>query len=73
VTVTSDTAAVHAVVSDDGVGGASPGRGSGLVGLIDRVEALGGKLTLESPVGQGTVISIELPLGYHPADGRPAL
>jgi signal transduction histidine kinase len=73
VTVTSDTATVHATVSDDGAGGASPSRGSGLIGLIDRVEALGGKLTLESPVGQGTVISIELPLGYHPADGRPAL
>jgi signal transduction histidine kinase len=51
-------------VRDDGVGGATSTGGSGLVGLADRVEALGGDFTLESPPGQGTTISIELPLEH---------
>jgi signal transduction histidine kinase len=49
------------VVSDDGVGGAEPGGGTGLVGLADRVEALGGRLHLESPTGRGTRLSAEIP------------
>jgi PAS domain S-box-containing protein len=49
-------------VQDDGVGGADPARGSGLVGLTDRVEALGGKLTLHSPSGGGTKLRVDLPL-----------
>jgi signal transduction histidine kinase len=51
------------VVTDDGVGGAEPGAGSGLVGLTDRVEALGGRLRLESPPGRGTRLSAEIPYG----------
>jgi signal transduction histidine kinase len=53
---------VHLDVTDDGRGGADPGRGSGLVGLRDRVEALGGQLTLTSRDGQGTRLSASLPL-----------
>ena len=49
------------VVSDDGIGGAEPGRGSGLVGLADRVEALGGRLRIESPAGRGTCLTAEIP------------
>jgi signal transduction histidine kinase len=49
-------------VGDDGVGGADAGRGSGLVGLSDRVEALGGRFVLESPPGRGTTISVQLPI-----------
>jgi signal transduction histidine kinase len=49
-------------VRDDGVGGADPVRGSGLVGLKDRVEALGGALTIQSPAGAGTTLRVELPL-----------
>ena len=49
-------------VSDDGVGGADLGGGSGLAGLADRVEALGGTLVLDSPSGGGTRLSVELPL-----------
>jgi signal transduction histidine kinase len=49
-------------VSDDGVGGADPSRGSGLTGLTDRVEALGGTLTIESPAGSGTSLQVQLPL-----------
>jgi signal transduction histidine kinase len=47
---------------DDGDGGADPVRGSGLVGLKDRVEALGGTITVYSPVGAGTALNVELPL-----------
>jgi signal transduction histidine kinase len=61
VTVVSDTSVVRATVADDGVGGAALGRGTGLIGLVDRVEALGGRFALESPAGRGTTISIELP------------
>ena len=49
-------------IGDDGVGGADLGAGSGLSGLADRVEALGGRLALDSPVGGGTRLSAELPL-----------
>ena len=49
-------------IRDDGVGGAQFGRGSGLVGLKDRVEALGGGITLQSEPAAGTSLSIELPL-----------
>jgi signal transduction histidine kinase len=49
------------VVSDDGVGGAEPTSGSGLVGLIDRVEALGGRLRIDSPPGRGTRLTAEIP------------
>jgi signal transduction histidine kinase len=49
-------------VSDDGVGGAALAQGSGLIGLIDRVEAAGGTLSVVSPAGQGTVLLSELPL-----------
>jgi signal transduction histidine kinase len=48
-------------VSDDGVGGADPARGSGLRGLSDRVEALGGRLFVESTPGRGTHLKAEIP------------
>jgi signal transduction histidine kinase len=62
VAVTMSTTALSATIEDDGHGGADVGAGSGLIGLIDRVEALGGQLVLESPPGRGTRIAIELPL-----------
>ena len=49
-------------VRDDGVGGADPARGSGLVGLRDRVEATGGTFRVISPRGEGTHLLVELPL-----------
>jgi signal transduction histidine kinase len=49
------------VVRDDGIGGAEPAPGSGLVGLADRVEALGGRLHIESPAGRGTQLTAEIP------------
>ena len=48
-------------VVDDGVGGADPSLGTGLRGLADRVEALGGTLIVVSPAGAGTVLRAELP------------
>ena len=53
-------------VRDDGVGGAEPGDGSGLVGLADRVEALGGTIRVDSPAGQGTRLQIDLPIQDRP-------
>jgi signal transduction histidine kinase len=73
VTVVSDAAGVRATVADDGIGGAALGSSSGLIGLVDRVEALGGRFALESPAGRGTTISIELPLASQPTDERPTL
>jgi PAS domain S-box-containing protein len=49
-------------IRDDGVGGADPARGSGLVGLTDRVEALGGSIQVRSRPGHGTHITAELPI-----------
>jgi signal transduction histidine kinase len=48
-------------VSDDGVGGARPSEGSGLAGMTDRVEALGGRLDVTSPPAGGTTVTAELP------------
>jgi signal transduction histidine kinase len=61
VTVTSRNGRVLVEVRDDGVGGADPVRGSGLRGLADRVEALGGTLAVESPPGEGTRLRAEIP------------
>jgi signal transduction histidine kinase len=52
---------VVVTVTDDGVGGASPGPGSGLGGLVDRVEALGGSLAIDSPSGGGTALRARIP------------
>jgi signal transduction histidine kinase len=61
VTITSGDKLLASIV-DDGVGDADPGGGSGLTGLLDRVDALGGRFVLDSrPLG-GTRISIELPV-----------
>jgi signal transduction histidine kinase len=61
-------------VRDDGAGGADPLRGSGLVGLKDRIEALGGTFSMHSPAGGGTTVSCELPVvtGTGQPDTSPA-
>jgi signal transduction histidine kinase len=53
---------LHLSIDDDGVGGADVGEGSRLIGLIDRVEALGGSLEISSPVRIGTSLPAEIPL-----------
>jgi len=55
-------------VADDGVGGAQLGGGSGLRGLADRVEALGGRLDVRSSAGEGSLVRAEIP--REPAAGR---
>jgi signal transduction histidine kinase len=54
--------ALHLRVRDDGVGGADPARGSGLIGLNDRVAALGGTMQVDSRAGQGTSLVVSLPI-----------
>ena len=61
VTAALDDGHLRVGVGDDGVGGAQLGGGSGLRGLVDRISALDGRLTLESPAGGGTRLEIELP------------
>ena len=58
-TVTDDT--LVATIADDGIGGAQPELGSGLRGLADRVQAVGGRLQVSSPPGEGTRLRAELP------------
>jgi signal transduction histidine kinase len=62
VQVDSGEGVLRVRVRDDGRGGADLSRGSGLVGLTDRVEALGGRLALHSPLGAGTAVQVVLPL-----------
>jgi signal transduction histidine kinase len=57
-----NTGTLRITVSDDGVGGADPSKGSGIVGLKDRVDALGGTMAILSPPGKGTEITVDLPL-----------
>jgi signal transduction histidine kinase len=57
-------------INDDGVGGADPRRGTGLIGLKDRVDTLGGTISFASPAGAGTTIRVKLPL--YPRDGEDA-
>ena len=63
VTVAPEAEALQIEVRDAGRGGADPADGSGLLGLRDRVEAIGGTMRLTSPPGAGTALSVVLPLG----------
>ncbi|CAN5262398.1 hypothetical protein BH18ACT14_BH18ACT14_14500 [soil metagenome] len=58
-----DGAMLEVEVADAGIGGAGDGGGSGLRGLADRVEALGGRITVSSPAGRGTTLRAEIPCG----------
>jgi signal transduction histidine kinase len=60
----ADDAILRLAIRDDGIGGADP-QGSGLLGLRDRIHALGGTLQVTSPAGQGTTLLIEVPLDDH--------
>jgi signal transduction histidine kinase len=61
--VALEAQAVLVEIVDDGRGGADPSSGTGLRGLADRIEALDGRLEVDSPPGTGTRISARLPLG----------
>ncbi len=69
VSATASNGALVVEVRDDGTGGASVGSGSGLTGMEDRVEALDGTLSIQSPEGSGTVLRAEIPLGPHHTEG----
>ena len=62
VTLSLDDGCLRLSVEDDGVGGADPSNGTGLRGLRDRVDALDGRIDIHSPVGEGTTLTVELPL-----------
>jgi signal transduction histidine kinase len=64
-------AIVQLAIRDDGIGGADPEQGSGLVGLSDRIEALGGMLEVTSPTGNGTTLLIEIPVESQSSAGAP--
>jgi signal transduction histidine kinase len=69
----TDTATdLRVVVADDGVGGANPTTGSGLRGLQDRAEALGGHLAISSSPGHGTQVIAQIPVGVRPSGVRAA-
>ena len=61
--VQGDDSALTLSIRDDGIGGADPGRGTGITGLKDRVDALGGTISVLSPPGHGTTLHVRLPAG----------
>jgi signal transduction histidine kinase len=72
ITVDPDDGWIVLAIRDDGVGGADPARGSGLIGLHDRVTALGGALAILSEPGVGTVVTAQLPIAAPAAAGADA-
>jgi signal transduction histidine kinase len=62
VRVEAEGANLHLLIRDDGIGGADTAKGSGLTGLVDRVEALGGQMTITSQPGSGTSLAVKIPL-----------
>jgi signal transduction histidine kinase len=62
ISVSQSSGLLSLTLVDDGVGGADPGKGSGLRGLADRVEALGGRLSVRSPKGGGTRLDATIPV-----------
>ena len=73
VSLTSRDNAAFLSIRDDGIGGADPARGSGLVGLVDRVQALGGTIDIQSTRGEGTCITTMLPLDAEASTDRDDL
>ncbi|MCU1694994.1 MAG: histidine kinase,GAF protein [Mycobacterium sp.] len=62
VCVEVDDANLHLCIRDDGIGGADSRKGSGLIGLTDRVDALGGQMDVSSPHGNGTSLLVKIPI-----------
>jgi signal transduction histidine kinase len=73
VTLETHDSVLRVSARDDGVGGADPGCGSGILGLMDRVHALGGRIEITSPAGSGTTLLVILPLERmeHPSASEP--
>ena len=70
VTLERDDSLIRLRIRDNGAGGADPSSGSGLIGIRDRVEALGGSLTVRSPRGKGTVLDVALPVSAAAAQPK---
>jgi signal transduction histidine kinase len=68
VTVDGADGVLRVEIADDGIGGADPSRGSGLSGLADRVAALDGTITVDSPAGAGTRVRVEIPCAPRAAE-----
>lgn len=66
--VSQDRGCLLMKVVDDGVGGADMSRGTGIRGLSDRVEALGGQLSIDSPAGDGTRLEVRIPTACPPVE-----
>ena len=64
VSATTDDGSLFLCVQDNGIGGAHVGEGSGLIGLVDRVEALGGRIEIDSPPDSGTLLRATIPLDF---------
>jgi signal transduction histidine kinase len=58
-------AVLRVCVREDGHGGADPARGSGLISMTDRAEAIGGTLRFQSPIASGATLVVELPLEHE--------
>jgi signal transduction histidine kinase len=71
VKLTINDATLGIEVRDDGVGGADPSQGSGLTGLLDRVEASNGILEITSPAGKGTTVHATVPIRLSPGGSQP--
>jgi signal transduction histidine kinase len=63
-------ASLDLLISDDGIGGADSGRGSGLIGIKDRIEVLGGRMQVDSPPGAGTALDITIPYETNITDAK---
>jgi signal transduction histidine kinase len=70
VCVEAEDANLHLCIRDDGIGGADSRKGSGLIGLTDRVEALGGQMDVSSPVGSGTSLLVKIPIELNRHGGN---
>jgi signal transduction histidine kinase len=62
----AEDANLRLLIRDDGIGGADTANGSGLTGLVDRVEALGGQMTISSQPGRGTSLLVQIPFEHTP-------
>jgi signal transduction histidine kinase len=70
VRVEAEDANLHLCIRDDGIGGADSRKGSGLIGLTDRVEALGGQMDVSSPLGSGTSLLVKIPIEVNRHGGN---
>jgi glucose-6-phosphate-specific signal transduction histidine kinase len=69
--VAANGGVLRLAIDDEDEGGANAARGSGLIGLKDHFEAMGGTIVVESPLGHGTALFVEFPVGEARRPGAP--